>query len=57
MLQRLEFMHGKEFIHRDMKPDNFLIGRGKKENVIHVVDFGLTKRYKDVKTGQHIAMK
>ena len=51
MLQRLEFMHGKEFIHRDMKPDNFLIGRGKKENVIHVVDFGLTKRYKDIKTG------
>jgi len=47
MVQRLEFMHGKEFIHRDIKPDNFLIGRGKRENVVHVVDFGLTKRYKD----------
>ena len=30
MIQRLEFLHNNHFIHRDMKPDNFLIGHGKK---------------------------
>ena len=31
------------FIFRDMKPENVLIGRAErmKENVLHVVDFGL----------------
>ena len=33
------------------------MGLGKKQNVVHVVDFGLTKRYKDPKTGGHIPKK
>ena len=40
-----------------MKPDNFLIGHGKKQNIIHVIDFGLAKRYRDPKTGEHIPYK
>ena len=57
MIQRLEFLHNNHFIHRDMKPDNFLIGHGKKQNIIHVIDFGLAKRYRDPKTGEHIPYK
>ena len=43
-------------IYRDIKPDNFLIGRPttKSANVIHVVDFGMAKQYRDPKTKQHI---
>lgn len=57
MIQRLEFLHNNHFIHRDMKPDNFLIGHGKKQNVINIIDFGLAKRYRDPKTGEHIPYK
>lgn len=54
LLCRIEFMHCKCFIHRDVKPDNFLIGIGKRSQIIHVIDYGLAKKYRDSKTHQHI---
>ena len=47
-------MHSKLFIHRDVKPDNFLIGLGKRQHIIYMIDYGLAKRYKDPRTGLHI---
>lgn len=47
-------MHTKLFLHRDVKPDNFLIGTPKKQHIIYAIDFGLAKRYKDPKSGTHI---
>jgi len=54
MINRVEYVHAKNFIHRDIKPDNFLIGLGKKANQVHIIDFGLAKKYRDPKTQQHI---
>ncbi|CAI4215087.1 unnamed protein product [Parascedosporium putredinis] len=56
MLSRVQTIHEKNLIYRDIKPDNFLVGRPKTKasNVIHVVDFGMAKQYRDPKTKQHI---
>lgn len=55
-LSRVQTIHEKNLIYRDIKPDNFLIGRPgtKASNIIHVVDFGMAKQYRDPKTKQHI---
>jgi casein kinase 1 len=52
----VQTIHEKNLIYRDIKPDNFLIGRPgtKNANMIHVVDFGMAKQYRDPKTKQHI---
>ena len=57
MISRIEFIHSRNFIHRDVKPDNFLIGRHSKKNQIYAIDFGLAKRYRDPRTGLHIAYR
>jgi len=53
-ISRIEYIHSKNFIHRDIKPDNFLMGLGKKGNLVYIIDFGLAKKYRDSKTHQHI---
>jgi casein kinase 1 len=56
MLSRVQTIHEKNLIYRDIKPDNFLVGRPgtKNSSVVHVVDFGMAKQYRDPKTKQHI---
>lgn len=56
MLHRIEYFHSRSFLHRDIKPENFLIGVGKKSNIIHIIDYGLGKMYRNIKSGKHIAM-
>ena len=45
MIDRIEYVHSKKLIHRDIKPDNFVMGRGLKSHIVYVLDFGLSKKY------------
>ena len=57
MISRVEYVHNKSFIHRDIKPDNFLMGIGRHCNKLFIIDFGLAKKYRDIRTRQHIGYR
>jgi serine/threonine protein kinase len=57
LLARIEYLHNKNILHRDIKPENFVIGTAQTSNLIYVIDLGLSKKYKDSKTGQHIPFR
>jgi serine/threonine protein kinase len=54
MLTCLEFVHKKHFIHRDIKPDNFMLGIKERKNQVYLIDFGLAKRFEDPRTRKHL---
>lgn len=56
MISRVQTIHERSLIYRDIKPDNFLIGRPNTPtaNLVYVVDFGMAKQYRDPTTQQHI---
>ena len=52
-LDRLEYIHSKDIIHKDIKMLNFLFGK-KDPELIYLIDFGMAKKFRSSKTGKHI---
>lgn len=54
MVDRIEYIHSRKILHRDIKPDNFVIGRGNRSHIVYILDFGLSKKYWSSRQNRHI---
>ena len=53
IIDRIQFIHSKNIVHQDIKPENFLVGNPD-TSLIYIIDFGLCKKYRSSRTGKHI---
>ncbi|KAG5186151.1 kinase-like domain-containing protein, partial [Tribonema minus] len=57
LLERMEAMHNRHLIHRDVKPANFVMGPSAGSQTVYSIDFGLSTRYRHPRTLQHIPFR
>ena len=47
MIERIQDLHTRGILHRDVKPDNFMVGFGDSRNDVFLIDFGLSRSFID----------
>ena len=57
IIERLKIIHKEGIIHRDLKPENLLVTKNIRDGLIYLIDYGLSKKYKDVKNDIHIPFR
>lgn len=57
MIQYIQYFHSHYYLHRDVKPDNFLLGTGNNHDNIYIIDYGLAKKYYNPSTQEHIPFR
>ena len=55
LICRLKYIHSKRVIHRDVKPENFLMGVEKHGNQVYVTDLGLATERRTAQVKANIA--
>ncbi|EDR13229.1 uncharacterized protein LACBIDRAFT_167793, partial [Laccaria bicolor S238N-H82] len=54
LIPTIRYIHSKDFVHRDIKPGNLLLGAKDNETSVYIVDFGIARRYRNPRNGAHI---
>jgi serine/threonine protein kinase len=54
LISNIEYIHYKNYLHRNIKPENFLLGSGRKSHRIYTIDFVMAKNYRDPKSLEHV---
>ena len=57
IIERLKIIHKEGIIHRDLKPENLLVTKNIRDGLIYLIDYGLSKKYKDIKNDIHIPFR
>lgn len=55
MVDRIEYLHHRNYVHRDIKPDNFVFDI--EGDRLHLIDYGLAKEFRNPTTFKHREMR